>query len=743
MKASLAGISALLFTAGLFLLLSRIQVLAQPAAEITALLVQKEVNTNVAAPGDTVTYTVTIREPVPLSYDTLWMTDTLPEEMTFVPGSLQPVYGKGTAGFANGVITWTASEFGIGNFAIITFSAQISPEITYAEIVNTAQVTGTGDLIESSAETIAIIQMGNLDNENTHKTVTPQDQAEPGDVLTYTVTLGNDSDDPVPGVQVVDRLPPGLELIASSVTVEEGDYAVQDNVITWTLDVQGNWWNIDLSFRANVLPYDGWITNTAEVSVPGHQPFTRTAGSYVKQRHPHLEASKSVAPAYARPGEYLTYTVRITNTGDGDAETVWMTDTLRPEVSYVTDSLTATMGSFGEAGGVITWNATLGPAGTLLLPGGEGAAITYTVQISPALTENALLTNTAGITGAGTLVWVNASANVLYRFDVYLPIVYKRWPPIPYAPILYNIDNPNQESSYTVSWSHDHPEISVISYTLQEATNSNFSGAVNYSIPHSGTENEKAFTDKTDGTYYYRVRAHNEYGIGEWSNVKSVFVFTAYFDDFNDSNSGWPHEKGPIKDDQGETHGYWHREYHNGQYRILIEQPTCWTCGWFYQPDAMAPYRPPSDKYCIETQIKFEDGAYWSNMGVVIGANDANRKIYAMCMSRGGDPDKLGWFLMRKDDYYFPMRGCSGPTEKVVDVGREIDTSRYGWNLVHIGVDGDNVTVYIDGNFKGQWKMEGLSAMTQIGVIGGDYEILPVDIRYAYFKVTPNADCAP
>jgi uncharacterized repeat protein (TIGR01451 family) len=619
-RSLLAGTSALLLVVGLSLLLSHFQVLAQPAAEATAanLNVKKDVSEKYdARPGDRLTYTIRIWN----DGDTgtyAWLTDTLPSELTIIPESITT--SAGTFGVDNNVITW--SHPNLGYQAFITFVTQISPSITSLTITNTAQVTGSGELKESSAATTVAV-------------------VEPG--------------------------------------------------------------------------------------------------------HPQLEASKSVYPSWARPGELLTYTVSITNTGDGDAETVWMTDRLPSLVTYYTHSLTATMGTFGEAGGVITWNATLGPAGTLLLPFGEEATITFTVRISPELSQNVSFTNTAEITGAGSLVLARAEAQVRTNFVLYLPLLLKRWPPVPYKPELYEIGPlPEGTNDFTVRWSHDHDDVTVTSYTLQEAADAWFTvNVTNIAIPHTPTvtEYEQLFTDKPDGWYYYRVQAHNNYGDSAWSDVKSVSVFTVYYDDFNDISSGWPNEKRPIKDDQGDTHGYWHRRYYNSQYRIYIEQPTCWTCGWFYQPDALAPYRPATDKYCVETKVKFQQGAYWASLGLVFGADEANRKIYALCLSRGGDQDRLGGFLMRKDDYSLPMRGCSGPTLKI-EVGSE-GTSRSDWNRLQIGVDGDKVKVYMGGIYKGEWTMTGLSSMTRVGVIGGDYEILPVDIRYEYFRVLPNTACTP
>jgi len=568
----LAAALALSLTAGLSLLLSHFQALAQPAAEITALLVHKEVNTTIAAPGDVLTYTITIRNSNPPA-GTVWLTDTLPAELVCITDSLTSDVWEGSWGVENNVITWTGKMYGNNSTVVITFSARISTSLPYTEIKNTAQVAGSGELIEVSSEkTIVVAEMGNLDNESTRKTVTPPGQAKTNDVLTYTITLGNDEGDPVPRVQVVDRLPSGLNLIAGSIIHTRGSYVVQSDILTWTLDMEsGPGTTETLSFNVIIspdLPYAGWITNTALINIPGSS-FTRTVGTYVQLRHPQLEAVKSVSARWARPGGYLTYTVRIHNIGDGEAETVWMTDTLPQGVDYVPGSLTATRGSFGEANRVITWNVTLWPAGTLLLPE-EEVTITYTVQIPSNLTENVRLVNTAEITGAGTLIQAPASAWAMYRFYLYLPMVLRRWPPIPYAPVLYDIDNPDEGSTYTVRWSHEHAGIPVISYTLQEATNASFtSGLVNYFIDHTGTPMEKAFEKEINGTYYYRVRAHNQYGHGEWSNVESVTVYVVYFDDFSNPGSGWPRRDTLIPP---YTDTYYRLHYDYGHYRIMIDQ---------------------------------------------------------------------------------------------------------------------------------------------------------------------------
>jgi hypothetical protein len=150
-------------------------------------------------------------------------------------------------------------------------------------------------------------------------------------------------------------------------------------------------------------------------------------------------------------------------------------------------------------------------------------------------------------------------------------------------------------------------------------------------------------------------------------------------------------------------------------------------------------------------------------MGVILGSDDddeSKMKLYAFCFGRD-DESGLGWFLMYKNNYKFPSEnskergGCSQPTgEKIEGFAKEgggvrTGTSRTGWNRVRLGVDGNKVKVYIGDHYKGEagitseekQVLSGLDDMKYVGVIGGDYELTPIDIRYAYFKVTLNSDC--
>lgn len=104
----------------------------------------------------------------------------------------------------------------------------------------------------------------------------------------------------------------------------------------------------------------------------------------------------------------------------------------------------------------------------------------------------------------------------------YLPIVLRRWPPIPYAPTLALSSPPDANGNYTFVWTYS-GSTPVLNYTLQEATDADFTTNVNHYYP--GLNATYTIVNKQPGVYYYRVWGNNTYGAGEISNVVMVTVY--------------------------------------------------------------------------------------------------------------------------------------------------------------------------------------------------------------------------
>ena len=215
-------------------------------------------------------------------------------------------------------------------------------------------------------------------------------------------------------------------------------------------------------------------------------------------------------------------------------------------------------------------------------------------------------------------------------------------------------------------------------------------------------------------------------------------------DHFDSAGSGWPNDSGVIYD-QGGWNTHWWRGYNtgDGHYRIRVDGGPAPDV-WFWQPDALAPYRPPSDKYCVETNVWFKEPGFWGNSGLIFGANEANTDLYLLCLGDGRDEygqPYLGWFVTRNSSYSFPHDVACNVDGKIAE-GRD-ETDYNGWNRLQVGVDGNHVNVYVEGVHVGGWWMSGLAATTRVGLVAGDYEVSPVEARFDYFKVIPDASCTP
>lgn len=104
---------------------------------------------------------------------------------------------------------------------------------------------------------------------------------------------------------------------------------------------------------------------------------------------------------------------------------------------------------------------------------------------------------------------------------VYLPMVARRWPPIPYDPVLNVIANADGDGSYWVSW-QEQPTQLATTYILEEATDDAFSLGVRQACSTSSLGCN--VSGRVAGTYYYRVKGTNVWADSGWSSVQSVAV---------------------------------------------------------------------------------------------------------------------------------------------------------------------------------------------------------------------------
>lgn len=212
--------------------------------------------------------------------------------------------------------------------------------------------------------------------------------AEPGETLTYAVTVTNPGALPVTGYAVTDTLGAGLQFVSASHGGVNG--GATTNWTGLTIPAGGS---LVLTERALVAS-PVTAASVRNLAKPAGSPdpacpgpacvVTPTAGAVTLAKA--LIAETGSQPGVAEPGETLTWRVTLANAG-GSAASFDLTDTLSAGLAFVSASDGGT-----NAGATTTWTALAVPAG-----GSRSVTISATV-LAPITTQT--VSNLAKPTGA-------------------------------------------------------------------------------------------------------------------------------------------------------------------------------------------------------------------------------------------------------------------------------------------------------------------------------------------------------
>jgi YD repeat-containing protein len=237
---------------------------------------------------------------------------------------------------------------------------------------------------------------------------------------------------------------------------------------------------------------------TSSGTVTAYRLYEATNSSFSGQTLVHDGAATGKALSGKANGTYY-YRVRACNASgcsayrtSGNAVTVTIPPGLPASITVPSSSTT---GSYS-----ISWGAASGTVTAYKLY--EATNSSFTGQT---LVHNGIATSKA-LSGKGNGTYYyrvracNGSACSGYRtggnaVTVTLP---------PGVPASISVPSSSGTGNYTISWGTSSG--TVTAYKLYEATNSSFSGQVQ---AYSGTGTSKAISGKSNGTYYYRVRACN------------------------------------------------------------------------------------------------------------------------------------------------------------------------------------------------------------------------------------------
>jgi uncharacterized repeat protein (TIGR01451 family) len=401
------------------------------APSLTIRKSSQDANGGQLVPGDTLTYTVAVANTGTLDATDALISDTLPANTAFVPGSIRlSPSDAGTPGttpptLASG-LTITA-----GQSISVTFAVTVnSPLPDQTPIANTASVTssetpgpvtGTVSDIVSSEPGLAIRKSSQDANGG---------QLVPGDVLTYTIAVTNSGTANATGALISDTLPANTAFVPGSIRLSPSDAGTPGTTpptLASTMTIAAGQ-SISVTFAVTVnspLPDQTLITNTASVTsneTPG--PLSDIVSDVVSA--PSLTIHKSSQDANGGdlvPGDVLSYTIVVTNSGTVDATGALISDTLPANTAFVPGSIRLSPSDAGTPG---TTPPTL--ASNLTMTAGQSISVTFAVTVDSDLPDQTLIANTASVTSNETPGPLNDTVSDLVTeasSNIYLPLILK------------------------------------------------------------------------------------------------------------------------------------------------------------------------------------------------------------------------------------------------------------------------------------------------------------------------------
>ncbi|MGC9394693.1 MAG: hypothetical protein ACP5J4_07540 [Anaerolineae bacterium] len=470
-----------------------------------------------------------------------------------------------------------------------------------------------------------------------------------------------------------------------------------------------------------------------------------------------LEVSKSYMPAKLYAGDPVTFVITVSNPNTTTLG-ITVTDHLVPLLTIVcgsehVDPATAIPACDSQRN-VITYRAPITAQ--------TGLTLTFRAMISSTMLLDQDIANTVWVDDGERIISRTVTLDIVNISYVYLPIVARRWPPVPYPPTNFSATEPDIQGNYTLSWDYaGYPDLTApTSYELQESLNAAFSDPAIYLT----TQGTYTFADKPSGLYYYRVRGKNAYGNGEWANLPGLRVNRAFFDGFSDPASGWLTGDAERYNFWDVNHPGWevvaNLNYVDGHYQIYVprhrgsyppgEVDTFWV--W---PAVEAPLPPEAyplpDRYCIEARAAIVNAPVWvARWGIVFGANEEFNELYAFNIN-----DNRNRAVINYHKYLFPgninWRHCvylgDCETNKKIfllpwyDDGYMHPAIHSGpdYNTLKVVVRGSSVDSYANGVLLDSRSIS-FFPRQHIGLMGGSWEATPVDLRIDYFRYDP--DCA-
>ena len=275
----------------------------------------EELPVNTAAQkGETITYVIKITNKGNEDTNGIRTIDSIPEGTEFASIS------EGGALNNDGKIVWK-NDIKAGKTVTVSFKVVVTAD-SIDLINNIAKVNG-----EETPETKTPVITAN----KTAQVVTIVDKeevlenrdAKVGETIRYTITAKNTTE--VDGTTVIkDSIPDGTSFVDGTIT-EKGNFDKENGTITWNNVVVPAKGEVSVSF--DVVVNEKTTAGKVVKSVSNTATVGNTPTEEVETKVANITGEKEVSDKVANVGDTLTYTIILTNNGNGDGK-VTVTDAI-------------------------------------------------------------------------------------------------------------------------------------------------------------------------------------------------------------------------------------------------------------------------------------------------------------------------------------------------------------------------------------------------------------------------------
>ncbi|RFM26858.1 DUF7507 domain-containing protein [Deminuibacter soli] len=361
-----------------------------------------------AAAGDTLTYTIHVKNTGTVVVEQVIITDTIPSYTDYVSS------GGGLFNSADSTITFSWNNLKVGQDTSVQFKVKVLADITGADTIRNRALANADTLIhytgcseaaanDSCGTNIPVIKVASFTAWKTVADANGNGLAEANELLTYTIHVKNTGSVRLNNVLVNDTLPQYTTLVNAGsgsynpvsrlISFSIGELAVgKDSGLVIQARVNNDVTGADSLFNHAVVSTDT-ITHTTGCSeaTAGDSCTVKIPVQVIKTFDTWKLATKQNSSDTAMPGEIVTYTIHVKNTGNAAISNVIITDTVPMHTGYLPGS----GGIFNATDCTVSFSWTN-------LRVGQDTSVAFSVQVNADVTAADTIRNKAFVTGDTT-----------------------------------------------------------------------------------------------------------------------------------------------------------------------------------------------------------------------------------------------------------------------------------------------------------------------------------------------------